>query len=248
MKKLVVLAVSLCLMAVGVIGYLRQPSSAPLDISVQPTPSATVVTPVPAKAKEVTFATCEVDKMRIPQLPLRKGERNHWKIITLTKEQDAAGDIPLPPRGSSTWDNPPKELTSGYTMRYHTAGPKAKDMVVVIGHSSRWNPLAFNSLINQGKEGKQAARVQVGWRIYLHTTCSGKWWLDYAVTRTFTSGKPGYTTDRRIFCLTDDKRSSCAAKVPGRLALITCLQPAEGPSTQVVATIAEYQGVVHKPK
>lgn len=240
MKKLVVLAVSLCLMAVGVIGYLRQPSSAPLDISVEPAPSATVVTSVPAKAKEVTFATCEVDKMRIPELvPLNKGEHNRWKIITLTPKQDAAGDIPLPPRGSSTWDNPPKELTSGYTMTYHKAGPKAKDMVVVIGHSSRWNPLAFNSLINQGKKGKQAARVQAGWHIYLHTKCSGKWWLEYRVAETFTSGKPGFTTDPRIFGTT---------KMPGRLALITCLQPAEGPSTQVVATIAEYQGVVHKPK
>lgn len=246
MKKLVAV-VCFCLVVMGAIGYLHQPSSAPLDMSGEPTPSAVVATPAPAKAK-VSFATCEVDKMRIPELvPLNKGERNRWKIITLTKEQDAEGDIPLPPPGSSTWDNPPKELTSGYTMKYHTAGPKAKDMVVVIGHSSRWNPLAFNSLINQGKEGKRAARVKVGWRIYLHTTCSGKWWLDYVVTRTVTSGKPGFTTDPRIFCLTDE-RTSCTAKVPGRLALITCLQPAEGRSTQVVATIGEYKGVVHKPK
>ena len=206
------------------------------------TPTAAASAPLPtstASAAKVTFDTCAVDKMYIPELPLKKDERNRWNIIALTPEQDKAGDIPLPPRDSSLNDpSPPATLVSGYTVSYHTAGPKADDMVVIIGHSSPWRVLPFNSLMNQGKEGDEAPRVRKGEHIYLHTICSGKWWLEYVVNTTLTAGKPGFTSDPRIFGKT---------KKPGRLVLITCLQPEEGHSTQVVVVIGQLGKVVRFP-
>lgn len=200
-----------------------------------PAPSAPTASPV----QKVSFATCKVDGMYIPDLPLKKDERRKWDIISLNPQQDATGDIPLPPRDSSLSDpNPPAALVSGYTVTYHTAGPKADDMVAIIGHSSPWRVLPFNSLMNQGKEGEEAPRVKVGQRIYLHTTCSGEWWLDYEVDETLTASKPAFTSDPRIFGTT---------KMPGRVAVITCLQPKEGPSHEVVAIIGQYQGLVKFP-
>lgn len=202
-----------------------------------PTPAASA--PVVPPTQKVTFPTCEVDGMYIPDLPLKKDERRKWDIIPLTPQQDLTGDIPLPPHDSSLSDpNPPAALVSGYTVKYHTAGPEADDMVAVIGHSSPWRVLPFNSLMNQGKEGEEAPRMKVGQRVYLHTTCSGKWWLEYVVGKTLTAGKPEFTSDPRIV----GKK-----KQPGRLALITCLQPEEGHSTQVVAIMGRLKGVVKFP-
>ncbi len=226
-----------------IIGSSLWPSS-PAQETVNPTmtepatPPASVPTPTQTKGG-VTFATCDVDKMSIPDLPLKKGERNKWDIIPLTPQQDATGNIPLPPADSSLSDpHPPAALVSGYTVKYHQAGPKADDMVAIIGHSSPWRVLPFNSLMNQGKQGGEAPRVKVGQRVYLHTTCSGKWWLEYEVGDAFTAGKPAFASDPRIFG---------TEKMPGWLALITCLQPKEGHSTQVVAITGQLKGVVSLP-
>ena len=228
-------------LALVVVGLLWKPAPRELSnptMTESPAPASSAPTVSPPTQK-VSFATCRVNGMYIPDLPLKKDERRKWDIISLTPQQDATGDIPLPPRESSLTDsNPPAALVSGYTVKFHTAGPKSDDMVVVIGHSSPWRVLPFNSLMNQGKEGAEAPRVKVGQRIYLHTACSGKWWLEYIVGKTLTAGKPAFTSDPRIFG---------KSKKPGRLALITCLQPKEGHSTQVVAIIGQLKGVVELP-
>lgn len=225
------------LVAVGLFWKAAPQEVADPGMTEAPTPVASAPTVPPTE--KVSLKSCDVDGMYIPGLPLKKGERRKWDIITLNPQQDAIGDIPLPPRDSSLSDpNPPAALVSGYTLKYHLAGSNPDDMVVVVGHSSPWRVLPFNSLMNQGKEGEEAPRVKVGQRIYLHTTCSGEWWLDYGVDETLTAGKPAFTSDPRIFGTT---------KMPGRVAVITCLQPKEGPSHEVVAIIGQYQGLVKFP-
>lgn len=225
------------LVAVGLFWKAAPQEVADPGMTEAPTPVASAPTVPPTE--KVSLKSCDVDGMYIPGLPLKKGERRKWDIITLNPQQDAIGDIPLPPRDSSLSDpNPPAALVSGYTLKYHVAGSNPDDMVVVVGHSSPWRVLPFNSLMNQGKEGEEAPRVKVEQRIYLHTTCSGKWWLEYEVDTTFTAGKPEFTDDPRIIG---------KAKRPGWLALITCLQPEKGHSTQVVAIMGRLKGVVKFP-
>lgn len=237
---IVLACVGVALIATGLFVTPAQQSTLP-DATMTEAPSVEPSVPVPSSTptEQVSFGTCEVDGMYIPDLPLKKGERNKWDIISLTPKQDREGDIPLPPHESSLKDpNPPPSLVSGYTIKYHTAGPQADDMVAIIGHSSPWRVLPFNSLMNQGKEGKQAPRVKAGQHIYLHTTCSGKWWLDGVVDDTFTAGKPEFTSDPRIFGTT---------KMPGWIAVITCLQPKVGSSHEVVAIVGHLVDVVRFP-
>lgn len=244
---LVLLVVVYCFLFISTFGDSSKQLATEPTMTEQPavTASAPTFTPTAsASASASTFATCPVDGMRILDLPLKPGERNTWKITTLTPQQDEQGDIPLPPKDSTLSDpSPPESLTNGYTMKYHVAGPSAEDMVMVVGHSSPWRVLPFNSLMNQGKDGSEAPRLRAGQHVYLHTTCSGDVWLDYLVTETFTDGKPGHVAAGEPE-FTSDPRIYGTQAMPGRLAVVTCLQPKDGSSTHVVVTIGQYTGLV----
>jgi hypothetical protein len=179
-----------------------------------------------------------VTELYIPSLRPEAGEYNRWNIRPSKPEWN--GDTPLPPRGAEPGDPDPEgAFTDAFTLEWHEAGPDATDQVLIISHSSGWRKLPFNSLMVQGAKGAAASRLKSGALIYLRTACSGDYWLEYAVRPDgiFTSGKPGFQTDLRV--VGDGPQ-------PGDLVLLTCLQPDEGKSTEVVAVRGHYTGNIVK--
>lgn len=233
---LLVLAVGLAVVALWQFSFApgvpaATPSMSVVSVAPTAAPTEAIGTDGAEQASEI--GTCQVAELYIPELAPQEGEFNRWNVRQSRPEWQ--GDTPLPPRDARPGDPDPEgAFTDAFTLQWHDAGPRAADQVLIISHSSAWRKLPFNSLMVQGKKGIDASRLQHGAQIFLRTECSGTYWLQYQVYDVFTSDKPGFKHDPRVV-----GRDA----MPGDLVLLTCLQPNEGPSTEVVGTRSRFVGV-----